>query len=321
MIVAARSQTATIADSNLVGSGARHRAASGTSVAAAHAAGVVALLMQVKSDLTPDLVRTLLRDGASAAPGGAWDGAWDGAWGAGRLRAAPAVQAALALPVSATPTATSAATPTSSATATSTPPPTATAYGHCNVHAIAYGHCNVHAIAYRHCDVHATAYRHCDVKLRSNGVCHTDCSDFRDCDRQSVADRQRDRHSYVDPYPIAVCFHCHAGHRSDHPNDVDTDGICHAIADFDTDGNLRRIGHPYPNHWCLTDPKCHRVSHRHRHPHGHPDSGHRNCDFPPADPRGVCAGTRVRGSRSCVPVSWAISPRKPHASRRTRSRL
>ena len=123
VIVAARSQTATIADSNLVGSAARHRAASGTSVAAAHAAGVVALLMQVKSDLTPDLVRTLLREGASAAPGGAWDGAW----GAGRLRAGPAVQAALALPVSATPTATSAATPTSSATATSTPPPTATA--------------------------------------------------------------------------------------------------------------------------------------------------------------------------------------------------
>ena len=123
VIVAARSQTATIADSNLVGSASRHRAASGTSVAAAHAAGVVALLMQVKSDLTPDLVRTLLRDGASAAPGGVWDGAW----GAGRLRAAPAVQAALALPVSATPTATSAATPTSSATATSTPPPTATA--------------------------------------------------------------------------------------------------------------------------------------------------------------------------------------------------
>ena len=123
VIVAARSQTATIADSNLVGSAARHRAASGTSVAAAHAAGVVALLMQVKSDLTPDLVRTLLREGASAAPGGAWDGAW----GTGRLRAAPAVQAALALPVSATPTATSAATPTSSATATSTPPSTATA--------------------------------------------------------------------------------------------------------------------------------------------------------------------------------------------------
>ena len=123
VIVAARSQTASIADSNLVGSAARHRAASGTSVAAAHAAGVVALLMQVKSDLTPDLVRTLLREGALAAPGGAWDGAW----GAGRLRAAPAVQAALALPVSATPTATSAATPTSSATATSTPPQTATA--------------------------------------------------------------------------------------------------------------------------------------------------------------------------------------------------
>ena len=123
VIVAARSQTATIADSNLVGSAARHRAASGTSVAAAHAAGVVALLMQVKSDLTPDLVRTLLREGASAAPGGAWDGAW----GAGRLRAGPAVQAALALPVSVTPTATSAATPTSSATATSTPLPTATA--------------------------------------------------------------------------------------------------------------------------------------------------------------------------------------------------
>ena len=123
VIVAARSQTATIADSNLVGSAARHRAASGTSVAAAHAAGVVALLMQVKSDLTPDLVRTLLREGASAPPGGAWDGAW----GTGRLRAAPAVQAALALPLSVTPTATSAATPTSSATATSTPPPTATA--------------------------------------------------------------------------------------------------------------------------------------------------------------------------------------------------
>jgi len=123
VIVAARSQTATIADSNLVGSAARHRAASGTSVAAAHAAGVVALLMQVKSDLTPDLVRTLLREGASAPPGGAWDGAW----GTGRLRAAPAVQAALALPLSVTPTATSAATPTSSATATSTPLPTATA--------------------------------------------------------------------------------------------------------------------------------------------------------------------------------------------------
>ena len=123
VIVAARSQTATIADSNLVGSAARHRAASGTSVAAAHAAGVVALLMQVKSDLTPDLVRTLLREGASAAPGGAWDGAW----GTGRLRAAPDVQAALALPLSVTPTATSAATPTSSATATSTPLPTATA--------------------------------------------------------------------------------------------------------------------------------------------------------------------------------------------------
>jgi hypothetical protein len=123
VIVAARSQTAMIADSNLVGSAARHRAASGTSVAAAHAAGVVALLMQVKSDLTPDLVRTLLREGASAPPGGAWDGAW----GTGRLRAAPAVQAALALPLSVTPTATSAATPTSSATATSTPLPTATA--------------------------------------------------------------------------------------------------------------------------------------------------------------------------------------------------
>ena len=123
VIVAARSQTATIADSNLVGSAARHRAASGTSVAAAHAAGVVALLMQVKSDLTPDLVRTLLREGASPPPGGAWDGAW----GTGRLRAAPAVQAALALPLSVTPTATSAATPTSSATATSTPLPTATA--------------------------------------------------------------------------------------------------------------------------------------------------------------------------------------------------
>lgn len=123
VIVASRSLTATFADSELVGSAARHRSASGTSVAAAHVAGVVALLMQVKSDLTPDLVRTLLREGAAAAPGGVWDGAW----GAGRLRAAPAVQAALALPVSATPTATSAATPTSSATATSTPSPTATA--------------------------------------------------------------------------------------------------------------------------------------------------------------------------------------------------
>ena len=122
VVVASRSATDATVGVNLVGSAARHRAAAGTSVAAAEVAGVVALLMQVRPDLTPSDVRAALRAGAANAP----VGGWDPRWGAGRLRAPGPVAAILALPVTATPTPGTALTPTATPTPTSSLTPTPT---------------------------------------------------------------------------------------------------------------------------------------------------------------------------------------------------
>jgi hypothetical protein len=126
VVVAARSVTDATDHGYLVGSARRHRAKSGTSIAAGEVAGVVALLMQLRPDLAPAEVRSAIRAGTADAP----VGGWDVSWGAGRVRAAGPVAAILALPVTATPTLGLAGTPTATSTpnptATSTPSPSAT---------------------------------------------------------------------------------------------------------------------------------------------------------------------------------------------------
>lgn len=166
-----------------------------------------------------------------------------------------------------------------------------------------------------HCDRNAITDGHCDRNIHY--IAHPPCDCLTDptaCpDRYSISDGECDRSSYDerhgDPHPIDVWIHCHAGHWSDHPNDFDTDGIRHAIACFETDGNRGRAGPAHFNPWCLTDTKC----------HCDPNASNRTRDFPFADPRGVCTGTAVRGYRLPRPVPWAICSRKPHASRRTQS--
>jgi hypothetical protein len=125
VVVAARSATDATDPRYLAGSAGRHRAASGTSVAAGQAAGVVALLMQLRPSLSPNEARAALRDGAASSP----LSGWDPSWGAGKLRAPEPVSAVLAMPVTATPTPGTAATPTATATSppTSSPTPGATA--------------------------------------------------------------------------------------------------------------------------------------------------------------------------------------------------
>ncbi len=123
VVVAARSSTDATGAMYLVGTGARHRAASGTSVAAGQVAGVVALLLQLKPDLAPVDIRRHLGAGAGSPP----VGGWDAERGAGTLRAPGPVQAVLALPVTATPSPAPVASPTASATPVPAPPASPTA--------------------------------------------------------------------------------------------------------------------------------------------------------------------------------------------------
>lgn len=107
----------------------------GTSLAAAHVAGAIALLLQVNPLLTPEQVASLLRNTAqrdeytAAHMGTATP--WSEPWGAGKLQVLPAAQTVIATTPTVTPTPTLTPTPTNTPihtpTATSTPTPTATA--------------------------------------------------------------------------------------------------------------------------------------------------------------------------------------------------
>ena len=107
----------------------------GTSLAAAHVAGAIALLLQVNPIMSPEEVAALLRNTAqrdeytAAHMGTATP--WSEPWGAGKLHVLPAAQTVIATTPTITPTPTLTPTPTNTpvhtATATSTPTPTATA--------------------------------------------------------------------------------------------------------------------------------------------------------------------------------------------------
>ena len=101
----------------------------GTSLAAAHAAGAIALLLQVNPIMSPEDVAAVLRNTAqhdahtathmgTATP-------WSEPWGAGKLHVLSAAQTVIATTPTITPTPTN--TPIHTATATSTPTATATA--------------------------------------------------------------------------------------------------------------------------------------------------------------------------------------------------
>lgn len=113
----------------------------GTSLAAAHAAGAIALLLQANPLLSPEEASALLRNTAqrdeytAAHMGTATP--WSEPWGAGKLQVLPAAQTVIATTPTVTPTPTLTPTPTNTpihtatatatATATNTPTPTATA--------------------------------------------------------------------------------------------------------------------------------------------------------------------------------------------------
>ena len=113
----------------------------GTSLAAAHVAGAIALLLQVNPIMSPEDVAALLRNTAQrdeytvAHMGTATP--WSEPWGAGKLQVLPAAQTVIATTPTVTPTPTLTPTPTNTpvhtatatltATATITPTPTATA--------------------------------------------------------------------------------------------------------------------------------------------------------------------------------------------------
>lgn len=129
-IIAARSSgvsDATIGASRLVGPNGRHRILEGTSMAAPHVAGAIALMLQVRPSLAPEEALALLRGNAlqDAFTGLGGATSWNTTFGAGKLRALAPVQTAQALPV--VPTSTPTGIPTASATVTATPIPPATA--------------------------------------------------------------------------------------------------------------------------------------------------------------------------------------------------
>lgn len=101
----------------------------GTSLAAAHAAGAIALVLQANPLLSPEEAAALLRNTAqrdeytAAHMGTATP--WSEPWGAGKLHVLSAAQTVIATTPTITPTPTN--TPIHTATATSTPTPTATA--------------------------------------------------------------------------------------------------------------------------------------------------------------------------------------------------
>ncbi|MGH2354408.1 MAG: S8 family serine peptidase, partial [Chloroflexota bacterium] len=130
VIVAARSSSYNAGTGELVGPNRRHRVLYGTSMAAAHTAGAIALLLQARPDLTPEGALVLLRDSAlrdsSTGSGGAR--CWDATYGAGKLRALGPVRTALALPAGAIAPEHASASPPCAVSATATPvTPAATA--------------------------------------------------------------------------------------------------------------------------------------------------------------------------------------------------
>ncbi len=113
----------------LVGTSRLHRVYQGTSMAAPHVAGALALLLQVRPALSPEEALALLRENAlrDTATGLAGGDTWNASFGAGKLRALAPVQTAAALPAATTPSATPTAAFTSTTTPPSTPSPTASA--------------------------------------------------------------------------------------------------------------------------------------------------------------------------------------------------
>src|SRR5207253_244943 len=107
-IVSARSRSAARAENLFVSP--LYRAAAGTSMAAPHAAGVAALVLEVRPDMKKDALKRLLLETA-AAPGA------DPRFGAGRVSASAAVERVAGRTGCACAASTGAAPETSSSTA------------------------------------------------------------------------------------------------------------------------------------------------------------------------------------------------------------